>query len=195
VAASSPRLAQRPRACISRSRRRRRLPPRETLPLLSRSRCAVLNLTRRSGRLRTPRAAVASVGPPQGHHHLRRRPPATSAYSASWNPRPHLRAAPAAVSPPPRALEGVRHRLQRGAPTGASELARTVKTMVDCLKLWNQVQRQAAVGRAIHERPWWLARSPGGHLESVALRLFGWAVGAARATPRRAGQQVWVIGS
>ena len=195
MAASSPRLAQRPRASISRSRRRRRLPPRETLPLLSRSRCAVFNPTRRSGRRRTPRAAVASVGPPQGDHHLRRRPPATSAYSAPWNPRPHSHASAAAVAPPPRALEGVRHRLQRGAPTGVSELARTVKTMVDCLKLWNQVQWQAAVGRAFHERPWWLSRWPGGHLESVAVWLFGWAVGAARATPRRDGEQVWVTGS
>jgi len=51
--------------------------------------------------------------------------------------------------PPPRALEGVRHRRQRNAPTGASVLARTVETIVDSMKRWNQMQLQAAVGRAI----------------------------------------------
>jgi len=110
-------------------------------------------------------------------------------------PPPALPRVSRSCCPAPRALEGVRHRRQRGAPTGASVVARTVETMVDGLKRCNQMQWQATVGRAIQERPWWPARWPGGHLESVGLRLFGWAVGAARATPRRAGEQVRATGA
>jgi len=62
---------------------------------------------------------------------------------------------------------------------------------VDGVKRWNQMQWHAVVGRAIQERPWWLARWPGGHFESVDYLLFGWAVRAERATLRRAGEQFW----